>query len=303
MKATTPKKRWQRVGLVGMGLVFLCVAFGCLGLYLWKEIDFVGVQGRASDARDFWWTKKHDQWAMETHLQDKIRSLLEPLFGKEHVRVRVNLEMDFSKKEITQERFDPDEVVLRREEANRTIVELPEGAMPSDRMVQSRSFEITRVVDHSTVEQGRIKRLSVAVLIDKSTWISHKGGESSLTLPQSDDGLREITRLVEGIVGYDARRGDEVTVSALGAFVTQGDGVASGVALEREKRDVSERSTLDAVFMIAIAVLGLVLLAVGIFLRQIRVGPKRKKHTSDIDPNAAAHVIRGWLCEETVDGR
>ena len=83
---------------------------------------------------------------------------------------------------------------------------------PSDKREQStRNFELDRSISHTKQQQGRLKRLSVAVVLDDKISINGETGEVTRT-PWSADDLARFTRLVQDSVGFDASRGDSVSV-------------------------------------------------------------------------------------------
>ncbi len=83
---------------------------------------------------------------------------------------------------------------------------------PADKREQStRNFELDRSISHTKQQQGRLKRLSVAVVLDDQMKLNAETGEVSHT-PWSADDLARFTRLVQDAVGFDASRGDSVSV-------------------------------------------------------------------------------------------
>lgn len=83
---------------------------------------------------------------------------------------------------------------------------------PADKREQStRNFELDRSISHTKQQQGRLKRLSVAVVVDDQVRIDPATGESSRA-PWTNEDLNRFTRLVQDAVGFDASRGDSVSV-------------------------------------------------------------------------------------------
>lgn len=74
----------------------------------------------------------------------------------------------------------------------------------------TRNYEIDRTVAYTKQPAGRLKRITVAVLIDnqRSTDDEGKVTETALTPEQ----VENVTRLVKDAVGYDEKRGDSVNV-------------------------------------------------------------------------------------------
>lgn len=83
---------------------------------------------------------------------------------------------------------------------------------PTDKREQNtRNYELDRSISYTKQQQGRLRRLSVAVVLDDRLVSDAKTGEVSHK-PWSTDELARFTRLVQDAVGYDASRGDSVSV-------------------------------------------------------------------------------------------
>jgi flagellar M-ring protein FliF len=83
---------------------------------------------------------------------------------------------------------------------------------PADKREQStRNFELDRSISYTKQQQGRLKRLSVAVVLDDRVSINPQTGETTRS-PWGADDLARFTRLVQDSVGFDASRGDSVSV-------------------------------------------------------------------------------------------
>jgi flagellar M-ring protein FliF len=85
------------------------------------------------------------------------------------------------------------------------------AAGPESTSTQStKNYEIDRTLSYSHQPAGRVKRVTVAVLVDNMHQISDDGKASDrpLTKPELDD----MTRLVKDAVGFQEARGDSVNV-------------------------------------------------------------------------------------------
>ncbi len=79
------------------------------------------------------------------------------------------------------------------------------------------SYEVDKSIRHTKIAQGRMKRLSVAVVVNDHKVTDAKG--KTTAKPISDTEKQQITELVKGVMGYDEKRGDTVSVIN-GAFNT-----------------------------------------------------------------------------------
>lgn len=83
---------------------------------------------------------------------------------------------------------------------------------PTDKREQAtRNFELDRSISYTKQQQGRLRRLSVAVVVDDQMRLDPATGQLVRT-PWSADDLARFTRLVQDSVGFDAARGDSVSV-------------------------------------------------------------------------------------------
>jgi flagellar M-ring protein FliF len=92
-----------------------------------------------------------------------------------------------------------------------TTVQTPALPPPDNTSKQAtRNYEIDRTVAYTKQPAGRLKRITVAVLIDnlRTTDADGKVVETELT----PDQVTNITRLVKDAVGYNETRGDSVNV-------------------------------------------------------------------------------------------
>lgn len=173
--------------------------------------------------------------AYEARLKQTIEDLLARSLGPDRVRAQVNAEMDFDRVTTTEELYDPDGQVVRstqsvEEETTASERDLDEGVSVANnlpntgadaaaartssedttRSEETVNYEISRTVRNHTQVGGRVRRLSVAVLVD-GRMVPDATGETVYTeLGQQE--LQQIETLVRSAVGFDESRGDVVEV-------------------------------------------------------------------------------------------
>jgi flagellar M-ring protein FliF len=88
----------------------------------------------------------------------------------------------------------------------------PAAAAPPENLSteSTRNYEIDRTLDYTRQPAGRLKRLTVAVLIDDIRSVGKDGKPSERPLSSAE--LAHVTQLVKDAVGFDASRGDSVNV-------------------------------------------------------------------------------------------
>jgi len=87
----------------------------------------------------------------------------------------------------------------------------PAATEPDNASKQTtRNYEIDRTISHTKLPAGRIKRMTVAVLVDNQRVTGKDGAVSEKALTEAQ--LDNLTRLVKDAVGFDQARGDSVNV-------------------------------------------------------------------------------------------
>ena len=178
------------------------------------------------------------QAAFEKHLREQVESIVSSVVGPGHSRVQVAADFDFNRITETSDKYDPDGRVVRssqtREETsasnqgasnNQVTVanELPGanqrqpgGEANGNQNDQSRkseeivNYEISKTSRTEVIDGGRLKRLSVAVLVDGTYAKDDKGNVTYQ--PRSKEELDQIGALVRSAIGYDQKRGDQIQV-------------------------------------------------------------------------------------------
>lgn len=179
---------------------------------------------------------------VEDSVVKRINGILEPVVGGGNFRAQVSADVDFTAVEQAAETFNPDLPAVRSEQTlneSRTGNSAAEGipgaltnqppgtaqapeqanaqngqtaaATPSNKREQTtRNYELDRTVSYTKHQQGTIKRLTVAVVVDDKLVKDADGNETHV--PWSDAELERLSILVRDAVGYSAVRGDSVNV-------------------------------------------------------------------------------------------
>ncbi len=172
---------------------------------------------------------------IEEEFTKRVVDMLAPIVGVSGVRAQVTADLDFTVMEQTRETYQPEQSAIRSEEirekqnTNGDPMGVP-GALSNEpprggslnttgtagetTKSQSkevvRNYEVDRTISHSRFAPGRIKRLSVAVMLDYRKQI---GADGQLQQTPLDDAeLARLTELVKKAVGFDASRNDSINV-------------------------------------------------------------------------------------------
>ena len=170
--------------------------------------------------------------ALERRLKAQVEEIVAGAVGVGRARVQVAAELDPSRVESKLESFDPESRVVRSTQTrgeNSTTAngegqvtvgnELPgareaqQTASPRDQANKNEemiNYEISRTTRTEVQAAGRLKRLSVAVLVD-GVYARGPNGETTYQ-PRGAEDLDRIAALVRTAVGFDKARGDQVEV-------------------------------------------------------------------------------------------
>jgi flagellar M-ring protein FliF len=79
------------------------------------------------------------------------------------------------------------------------------------RTQSTKNYELDRSLSYTRHQVGKVRRLTVAVVLDDRVRVNAGNGERE-NLPWDDAALERVTTLVRDAVGYDPARGDSVNV-------------------------------------------------------------------------------------------
>jgi flagellar M-ring protein FliF len=178
-------------------------------------------------------TQMETKLNMEGNLERRIEEMLSPLYGPGRVIAKVNAELDFSKKTIHREVFDPASSVVRSEqrseETQTGTANLSQGSpdpnfrgdgmggalsnQKGSRETRTTNYEINKDEYNIISPVGELKRLTVAVIVD-GTYAKDADGKSAFT-PRSAEEVERVKQLVTQAVGADRVRGDTVEVTSM----------------------------------------------------------------------------------------
>ena len=188
---------------------------------------------------------------IENRMRQRVEDLLANIVGAGRARVQVSAELDLSRSTKTSEVFDPDGQVVRSTQLrdNQSSSTLPgadgqvsvSGELPGagadtgggltaesgNTTEEVTNYEISRTTQTEVVDAGRLKRLSVAVVVDGVYTPGADG--ASVYQPRSAEELAQLTALVRSAVGYDETRGDLVEIANL-QFAERPELVTGGTA-------------------------------------------------------------------------
>ncbi len=176
---------------------------------------------------------------VQSSITQAVNNILRPVLGDDNYKAEVSADIDFTVQEQTQELFNPDLIALRSEQllseentgkinggipgalSNQPPAEAnaPEqalgtghgaGAPVSRRSETTRNYEVDRTLSYQQQQVGRLRRLTVAVVVNDRVSFNENG--EAVYTPWSDNDLQRLEVLVRDAVGFSAARGDSVNV-------------------------------------------------------------------------------------------
>ncbi|MDC3401496.1 flagellar basal-body MS-ring/collar protein FliF [Alphaproteobacteria bacterium] len=194
---------------------------------------------------------------LERVYRTRIISLVTPIAGPGNVSAQVNLDIDFTRRERTEEIVDPNGNAVRssqtslEETSEKAAIGIP-GAVantpPSEAEIavgvqqnnpgagggpqglsrrssnETTNYEVSKVVSTVQNPSNRINRVYASVLVRNVDVVDPETG-LVVSQPMPPEKILEIENLVRNVIGIDDERGDNLTVSS-SAFTSDLEGFA-----------------------------------------------------------------------------
>ncbi|MEA3402278.1 MAG: flagellar basal-body MS-ring/collar protein FliF [Armatimonadota bacterium] len=224
--------------------------------------------------------------AYEERMRQHLQTMLDSVLGANHSVVRVQAELDFETQQLTRETLEPPagEGMVTTEELTREQYEGEAGAEVGgpagltargsrtasgeggsyEHTHESREYDYSRTQEQLTRPPGRVRRLTVAVVIDESL-------DSAASA--------QVQQLVEAAAGVDTDRGDVVTVETMAIdavkVAQEQQKAAEAAEAQRQRSRAIERATRYGTIILMLA-----MLAGAIVMFSRRLGPAEEPEDS-----------------------
>lgn len=236
----------------------------------------------------------------ERRLKTQVEEIVASVVGRGRARVQVSAEMDFNRIQQVTDNFDPESRVVRstqtrtenqqsaeQRDGQVTVAnELPQAQQqqqnqgaPQQREQTARSeeiinYEISKTTRTEVIEGGRVKRLSVAVLVD-GVYSPGASAENAYQ-PRTSEELDRISALVRTAIGFNRERGDQIEVINL--RFAEGMAMVDGRAPSLIEQLISLTKE-DVLRLVELAIFGaltllVTLLVIRPLMRQMGMGKK-----------------------------
>ena len=229
---------------------------------------------------------------LENIYRNRIQSLVTPIVGSGNVNAQVNLEIDFTRKEVSQEIVDPDTIAIRSEQNSLNVTakkdavgipgaisnEPPQEAVVNQEQNQAglalstnenqedqekfetksstdlKNYEVSKTYETVKNPSNLITRIDAALLIRDRKVINPDTGEETFE-PVPAEVITQVENLVKSALGIKPERGDTLTVTSQ-PFVEEFKGFVTKWYEGAWFRSMVEKTLL--VLLIGIVALGVV---------------------------------------------
>ena len=229
---------------------------------------------------------------LENIYRNRIQSLVTPIVGSGNVNAQVNLEIDFTRKEVSQEIVDPDTIAIRSEQNSLNVTakkdavgipgaisnEPPQEAVVNQEQNQAglalsnnenqeeqekfetksstdlKNYEVSKTYETVKNPSNLITRIDAALLIRDRKVINPDTGEETFE-PVPAEVITQVENLIKSALGIKPERGDTLTVTSQ-PFVEEFKGFVTQWYEGAWFRSMVEKTLL--VLLIGIVALGVV---------------------------------------------
>jgi flagellar M-ring protein FliF len=217
---------------------------------------------------------------VEQRIAKQVKTLIEGVVGPGKARVNVSADIELARVTVQQETFDPDGQVIRSESTSEENArendsdgmgqvgaaanipgapgsDLANNSSTSGRTDSTTNYEISKTVRTEVQEPGTIRRLSVAVAVDGATAPAGANGEPGAYTPRSAEEMQRIEQLVRTAVGFNAERGDQVSVINVRFPAPESTG---GVEAANPLMGFDKNDIMRAVELAVLAIVGILMI-------------------------------------------
>lgn len=187
----------------------------------------------------------------EQHLAEKAQTLLDQMLGPGNSVIRVNLELDFSRSILENNRIDPESQTVIAEER------LQEEGDADNASSSVRNYEVSRSVETVEKSVGDISYLSVSVILNYKPGQAPGGAAEAgpSYAPYPEEEVSQIEALVKESVGWREERGDGFAISQI-QFDTSADDMMSNEFATQQRRENTEMYIRYGLMILALGLAG-----------------------------------------------
>ncbi len=229
----------------------------------------------------------------EARIAKRVQEMIDGVLGPGKARVNVTASLDLNRVTLQERNFNPDGQVIRSESTNANNAsetknddtggvtstqnipgQTPNGFQPlgskSDSNESVTNYEISESTKTTVQEPGALTKQAVSVAVDGVTGPPGKDGKPGPYTPRSAEEMAQLEQLVKTAIGFDASRGDQVSVVNVRFPQPEDQGLGKAGLLDgMDKNDIMRFAELGVLAVVALLIL---LFAVRPFLKSL-MGP------------------------------
>jgi flagellar M-ring protein FliF len=206
---------------------------------------------------------------LETALAERVVQVLTPIVGADHVKSSVTIEYDPTSDDSTQDVYDPTtSAVLTSQMSQENAENVDPSGIPgtasnapntppagnaatqneTEQTAQgirseSKTFAVSHTTHHLILPAGRIKRIAAAILVDDVVEAKDENGKATDTRrKRTPEEMKSIEDLSKAALGWDATRGDQISVQDVAFQAPQID-KPEAITLPNRVRVIAEQWT------------------------------------------------------------
>lgn len=183
-------------------------------------------------------TMQETQRNYERNLEERLQTLLDRVVGGGKTVARATATFDFKQVERVEEKFDPETIAVRSEQRSEekaggssvasgvpgvqtNLGRTTPGAAGNvagggSRNDETLNYEVSRSTSRTIEPVGTLSKISVAILVDGKYEAPAvvKDGQAAKPkyIPRTPEELQKIEALVKGAIGFNAERGDQLSI-------------------------------------------------------------------------------------------
>lgn len=208
--------------------------------------------------------------SLENYLNDKVMQLLTRIFTQNNVLVKVDATLNYD--ELQRELISPrNKGLLTHEKETRHSSNKINKKTGTEEVSLEKSYELGHEKERFSRANGSIERLTISVLIPKNT---------------NAQQISQIEQLVKSVVGFNAHRGDNISVAAL----------IDEVIPEVPQTQISKPSTSYSLYLSLMGLLLVLIISIGFYFIQRH----KNKMLLLLKPQVPSTIVDPEYCQESL---
>jgi flagellar M-ring protein FliF len=239
---------------------------------------------------------------IEHDLVQKINATLQPLLGVNKFRAGASVDCDLTSGDQQEETFDPEKSVMvsSQKSDDGTEHSAAAGGIPgtqanlphpnqgagsgassgASHRTENVTYQTSRVIRHTRIPQGVIRRMSLSVLVGQDMhWEGDGKNKHRVYTAPAAETLEKIKGLVGGVTGFSSDRGDQLIVETL-PFEPNMESEVAAMNIPRPSSNSSDPQWMQVLnryknqaiaVLVGLALLSIALRVIGVRRRETRV--------------------------------